>query len=362
MTQPNFKILLVEDSPVQLLILRKLLEHEGYSVATAATAEEGLNQLEREHCGIVITDIDMPGQSGYELCFKLKSQNETRNLPVILLSSLSRTEDILRGLEAQADFYLTKPYEPKQLLRVVQQARTLCETPRQEYIPITVRYENHEFCITAGREQLVTLLLTTYESAVQQNAALTAAKAELLNAQTVLQQQQQQLQIANQQLEQLATTDGLTGISNRRAIQARLEEEFLRARNYNLPLTIALADIDFFKTFNDTFGHAAGDEVLKQVGAILRTSVRATDFVGRYGGEEFLLILPNTPASRGAEVLERIRAVVQAYPWSCRSITVSVGFGCTSGFTGTLAELLESADNALYESKDLGRNRVTEAK
>lgn len=356
------RILLVEDSAVQLLILRKLLEKAGYPVATAATAEEGLTSLQKERCDILITDIDMPGKSGYELCLKLKSDEATRSLPIILLSSLSRTHDILRGLEAQADFYLTKPYQPNQLLRVVEQARGLCGAPRHEYIPISVRYEDEEFCIRAGREQLVTLLLTTYESAVQQNAALAAAKADLLKAQTVLQEQQRQLQLANQQLEQLATTDGLTGLWNRRAIQSRLEEELVRARNYKSPLTVALADIDFFKSFNDTFGHAAGDEILKGVGDVLRKSIRETDFVGRYGGEEFLLILPNTPSEKGHEVLERVRGLIDTFPWNARQITLSIGFACSADNSSDSSELLEAADAALYESKRLGRNRVTEAK
>jgi diguanylate cyclase (GGDEF)-like protein/PAS domain S-box-containing protein len=184
-------------------------------------------------------------------------------------------------------------------------------------------------------------------------------RAALDARQQELETKQMELLAANAQLEALATTDGLTGIKNRRTFEQRLEEEFARARRYNTPLSVLLLDVDKFKQYNDSFGHPAGDEVLKKVASILADGVRGTDFVARYGGEEFALILPNTEAPGAMILAERLRQRIEEAPWTHRSVTASMGVCTFRADMKNRAEMTAGADAALYASKEAGRNRVT---
>ncbi len=170
-----------------------------------------------------------------------------------------------------------------------------------------------------------------------------------------------QLEEANVHLQALATTDGLTHLSNRRAFQEKLTDEVERAARYGTPLSLLLLDIDHFKQFNDTFGHPAGDRVLLSVAVLLEATARSTDFVARYGGEEFVVLLPNTD-EYGAEVLaDRFRSAIENAAWGQRSITVSVGVSTLVAPEGDGTALIEQADAALYVSKKNGRNCVHHA-
>lgn len=177
--------------------------------------------------------------------------------------------------------------------------------------------------------------------------------------QTELETKQMELLAANAQLESLATTDGLTGIKNRRTFDLRLEEEFLRARRYRAPLSVILLDVDKFKQYNDSFGHPAGDEVLKGVAKILADGVRVTDFASRYGGEEFALILTGTEAPGAMILADRLRQRIEEAAWPNRAVTASLGVCTFRPDMKSRAELTAGADAALYASKEAGRNRVT---
>jgi diguanylate cyclase (GGDEF)-like protein/PAS domain S-box-containing protein len=183
----------------------------------------------------------------------------------------------------------------------------------------------------------------------------------LEEAQKKLKVQQERLVEVNSRLEQLAALDGLTGLKNRRAFEARLVEEVARARRYDHPLSLVLLDIDHFKSYNDTFGHPKGDDVLRNVGRLLLRAMRDTDFAARYGGEEFAIILPNTDHERAHQVAERLRVAIEAATWDDRAITASVGAASFAREINTAETLLECADRALYRSKEAGRNRVTMA-
>jgi diguanylate cyclase (GGDEF)-like protein len=180
-----------------------------------------------------------------------------------------------------------------------------------------------------------------------------------------LQAQQQLLAEANQKLAQLAATDDLSGIGNRRSFQTHIEHEFSRFVRYGAPLSIALLDVDHFKPYNDAFGHLAGDELIRQVGQLLRQSLRETDTVFRYGGEEFVLIMPNTDAAQASASVERIRASFDAWAWPNRPVTVSAGVATAQAASigrdesWSVEQLIARADKALYASKKSGRNRVT---
>lgn len=185
------------------------------------------------------------------------------------------------------------------------------------------------------------------------------AREQIESYNIVLEFQMQELGKANAELEALATQDGLTGIKNRRAFGMRLEEEVARATRYSLPLALLLLDVDSFKSYNDTFGHPAGDEVLKTVAQILGQNARETDMAARYGGEEFVVLLPQTDAAGAWVIAERIRQAIAGQPWSHRLVTASVGVSSLLPVVDTGSQLIARADQALYQSKAGGRNMVS---
>lgn len=184
-----------------------------------------------------------------------------------------------------------------------------------------------------------------------------------------IEEQSRQLREANARLEELAMQDGLTGLHNHRAFRKKLEEEFRRAARYQTPLSVLMLDLDYFKSFNDSFGHAAGDGVLRSVARLLEGIARATDFVARYGGEEFVILLPYTGRAGATVLADRFRSAIEKAAWQDRAITISVGaatFDPAAGFQGKSDPpagaddaLVEAADRALYGSKRRGRNCVT---
>jgi diguanylate cyclase (GGDEF)-like protein/PAS domain S-box-containing protein len=184
---------------------------------------------------------------------------------------------------------------------------------------------------------------------------------ELSEIRVELEAKQLALLEANAQLEALATTDGLTGLKNHRAFQEFLEHSFQQAARYKVPLSVLLLDVDKFKQYNDTFGHPAGDEVLKRVGQLLQEQARTSDFVARYGGEEFVLILPQTNREGALIMAERLRTAIETSEWPQRAITTSIGVATFTPNMKTRAVMIAEADAALYRSKQNGRNRVTHA-
>ena len=171
----------------------------------------------------------------------------------------------------------------------------------------------------------------------------------------------QKLEEANRKLAELATTDGLTGVHNRRVFDERLAMETERATRYTLPLSLVLLDVDHFKQYNDTYGHQAGDDVLKAVAQTLQANVREADLVARYGGEEFVLVLPHTDAKAALIVAERCRAALETHSWAARLVTASFGIATLHTALTTGLEMVAAADRALYHSKKNGRNRLTHA-
>ncbi len=194
---------------------------------------------------------------------------------------------------------------------------------------------------------------------LQLMAEWVGGEIERENTRAALEKQQTELLSANQKLEAMATHDALTEAKNRRAFNDKLAEEWSRATRYGTPLSLVLMDVDKFKTFNDEFGHQAGDGVLKRVAAIAMSAVRTTDFFARYGGEEFALILPNTDIEGAMILAERLRAKIEAGGWRERQVTSSFGVASINVSMRRGEDLTEHADRALYVSKERGRNRVT---
>ena len=214
--------------------------------------------------------------------------------------------------------------------------------------------------IFAQLSQLNEQLRSLQQALADRDAELGSAKAELAQARDVVDKQNAALVAANVQLAALATLDGLTGVKNRRALDARLDEELRRAeRHPEQPLSLVMLDVDHFKLYNDTFGHLAGDDVLRLLGAVLLAQARSTDFAARYGGEEFVVLLPSTAADEARRATERLQLALATARWPVQPVTVSFGVTTTCGQPTTADALVGQADKALYHSKQAGRNCVT---
>jgi two-component system cell cycle response regulator len=292
------KILIAEDQPPAALYLRKTLEKMGHEATIAFDGEQAWQIIQQGDSPLLISDWMMPHLSGPDLCRRIRSAEVGRYTYIILLTSRDRREERLHGLRAGADDFLTKPPDPDEL---------------------SVRLE------IAGR------ILAVHATLARQNV----------------------------QLAELASTDELTGTKNRRRFREDLELLFAQVDRLGSPLSLIMLDIDHFKQYNDSFGHPAGDEVLRWIGSILRTAVRDHDIVARYGGEEFVMLLPATDEDEALAVAERVRSAIARGPWSLRKMTASLGVGTAVKETPSAAALVEEADRALYQSKQAGRNQIT---
>lgn len=190
---------------------------------------------------------------------------------------------------------------------------------------------------------------------------ITRQMAQITEYAAVLEEQKSQLEAANRQLEGLAMHDSLTGLGNRRAFEHRLGQEMNQAKRYGTPLSVLLLDVDSFKAYNDTFGHPAGDEILRRLSQIIRSQGRDTDFFARYGGEEFIVILPLTDAAGAMVLAERLRVAVEQTSWPERPVTVSLGAATLLPTMPDGGALVAAADQALYAAKTAGRNCVFHA-
>ncbi|QDV38429.1 diguanylate cyclase [Tautonia plasticadhaerens] len=293
------KILIAEDQAPAALYLRRTLERMGHRPAVAPDGEAAWEMLERDGADVLISDWMMPRLDGLGLCRRIRAVEHDRYTYVILLTARNNRDDRLEGLHAGADDFLTKPPDPDELNLRLQ---------------------------IAGR--------------------ILAVHAELGRR--------------NARLAELATTDALTGVRNRRRFHEDLDLLLSQARRLREPLSLVMLDVDNFKSFNDSFGHPAGDEVLRRVGAMLQSSVRGHDLVARYGGEEFAVLLPATGTEEAVLVSERLRSAFRSEAWPHRPVTASLGLD-TAGpveFQGA-DDLIRRADEALYRSKREGRDRVS---
>ena len=297
------KILVADDDLVIRRSIRALLVKWGYDPIVATNGDEAWEILQRKDSPrLALLDWMMPGKDGVTLCKSVRTLSALPYTYVILLTGKDSKEDMVSGLEAGADDYLTKPFD-------------------------------------------------TYE-----------LEARLRTGERIL-GLQQELIAARDALKEQATHDPLTGLWNHGATMDILRNELSRRDRYGAPLTVTMADIDHFKRVNDTYGHLAGDAVLREVAWRLRASVRIYDSVGRYGGEEFLVVSPACPSSAGINQAERLRQVVSAKPMSFQdtaiSVTVSLGVATLDRETkGGVEQLLGAADGALYRAKVGGRNRL----
>ncbi len=297
------RILLAEDDEVTRRILRQTLGRWGYDVVCAADGVEAWNLLQQpEGPRIAILDWIMPRMDGIDVCRNVREHLKERYVYVLLLTAKDNKEDIIKGMEAGADDYVSKPFDPQEL-------RTR---------------------LSAGR-RIIDL--------------------------------QSQLLAAQESLRYLATHDSLTGLVNRPEILVRLRRELDRSEREGTSVGILVVDVDHFKRVNDTLGHAGGDLVLVEVAARMRAALRSYDEIGRYGGEEFLAVLPGCDGSSACRQAERLRSLVASLPVAVSGesvwVTVSIGVSARApGSTEDLELLVRKADECLYQAKAAGRNRI----
>jgi two-component system, cell cycle response regulator len=300
-SQP-FTVLAVDDSAIYRKLVEHSLSEQEYEVLFAKSGREALDLFADHKPAVVITDWSMPDISGLELCRRIRRDFQAFHSHLILLTSNSDKEQVVEGLAAGADDYLTKPFHSGELVARVAVGRRIAELHRE-------------------------------------------------------------IQAKNRLLEEMALTDALTGLPNRRAVDVWASRELSAAARHDFAFWVVMADLDSFKKVNDTYGHDAGDSVLKTFAEILKTHTRQSDICARLGGEEFLVMMTHSDRGGTKTAVERIRKQLENTNFTLGgcTVTATASFGI-AGFRGTKPPdwnaLAECADTALYAAKHKGRNRI----
>jgi diguanylate cyclase (GGDEF)-like protein len=306
------KILIVEDSRSNLLVLTQYVEQFGAVALPAENGETAVEVFSRERPDMVLLDVILPDIDGFAVAQRIRAVEKPGDwTPIIFLSSLGKDEDIEKGISAGGDDYLHKPV-----------------------------------------------------SQVVLNAKIRAMQ-RIIQMRTSLVVLARKLDTANHELKRLSASDGLTGIANRRFFDEYISREWRRARRSATSIAMLMCDVDHFKLYNDTYGHQAGDDCLRQVANAIATNLeRASDIAARYGGEEFAVILPETAIGGTLFVAEKIRHAIHQLniPHSASQlgrVTLSIGIAAaTPDADNSSDELIKAADQALYKAKHDGRDRV----
>jgi two-component system, cell cycle response regulator len=451
------RVLVVDDILANVRLLEAKLTAEYFEVHTAMNGVDALESVQRVKPDIVLLDVMMPGMDGIEVCRRIKGNTQTHHIPVIMVTALDQPDDRVRGLEAGADDFLTKPVSDlalfcrvKSLVRLKMltdelrsrvaagESMGLVDIVEQEVLANEpgkiLLIDNHNTLIgriksTVGKRhdistfddpqlalfeatekhyeliiinldfdnfdglrlcsQLRSLertrqvpiliivdpddherLLRALDMGVNDYLLRPVDKQELMarvNTQIKRWRYTEQLRTNVKQSIEMAVTDALTGLYNRRFMEKQLSALAMSAANRGKPLAILVIDVDYFKSINDNHGHDVGDRVLQELSCRLKDSLRNLDLACRTGGEEFIIVLPDTDKAVALRVGERLRKIISLKPFNAGvksgplSITVSIGVAAFEGSDDSMEGLLKRADDALYQAKRDGRNRVTPA-
>jgi two-component system cell cycle response regulator len=449
------RVLVVDDVPANVKLLEARLSAEYFDVVTAYSGMEALAVCERAECDIVLLDVMMPDMDGFEVCRKLKCNPATHHIPVVMVTALDQPSDRVRGLEAGADDFLTKPVTDVALVsRVRSLARLKMVTDELRMRALTskeIGIQNPEREAVAetgrgGRILIVDDRKSSYERIAQPLSAEHAVEVEadpnealfhaaegnydvvivslglqnfdglrlcsqirslertrnvpilavaeadnnqrlvrgleigvndylirpidknemLARVRTQIKKKRytERLRDNVQASIEMAITDALTGLFNRRYMETHLGTLLEQAASRGKPLAVLILDIDYFKAINDGHGHDAGDDVLREFALRIRKSIRNIDLACRYGGEEFVIVMPETDMAVATMVAERLRRRIASEPFAIQEgtrlidVTISIGIAALADVADTAAAVLKRADTALYRAKRDGRNRV----
>ena len=304
------KVLVVDDMPLNRKLQKTYLTEVGYQVVLAEDGIEALKRIREESPDLILLDVMMPKMDGFQVCRHIKNNIRTRYTPVILVTALNEIEAKIKGIEAGADDFISKPFNKLELLARVKSL-------------LRIKHLNKE-----------------------------------------LQSKIYLLEKAQKKLKKLAITDGLTGVFNYRFFKDQLMKEVTRAERHNKQISIIMLYIDYFKNYNDTHGHPAGDTVLKTIAKLLVKHIRNIDLAARYGGEEFALILVETNKDSAGFVANKLKRLIEDYKFKYEStqpngkITISMGVATFPDNGNSPDDLISLADKRLYRAKKEGRNRV----
>ncbi|WP_457153577.1 PleD family two-component system response regulator [Mesorhizobium sp. P5_C1] len=449
------RILVVDDIPANVRLLEVRLLAEYFEVLTATNGPDAIETCENGKVDVVLLDVMMPDMDGFEVCRRLKSDPATSHIPVVMITALDQVSDRVRGLEAGADDFLTKPVNDLQLMtRVKSLVRLKSLTDELRLRASTTRNIGIEELLSRNFASEDTtpkvLLIDERKSSVERIQKMLRDRADVdvtsdphagffqaaetpyecvmistafadfdplrlcsqlrsldrtrfvpiillaeagederiirglelgindylirpidqqeltarLRTQVRRKRYNDQLRASVTQTIEMAVTDGLTGLHNRRYLDSHLQTLFDRAVARRRPLSVMITDLDRFKSINDAHGHDGGDDVLREFARRLRKNVRGIDLACRFGGEEFVVVMPDTDGTVAERVAERIRAEIAQAPFAIgpdgktTEVTVSVGVSSVLKGVDTVAALMKRADLALYEAKSGGRNRV----
>ena len=448
------RVLVVDDVPANVKLLEARLSAEYFDVVTAISGSDALAICERAECDIVLLDVMMPDMDGFEVCRRLKSNPATHHLPVVMVTALDQPSDRIKGLEAGADDFLTKPVSDVALIarvRSLSRLKVMTDELRMRAVTsrdIGIENPEREAIAEAGRngrilivddrpsshQRIAAALAGEHQPEIEAdpNAALFRAadgnydliiislglenfdglrlcsqlrsldrtrnvpilaiadadnhsrlvrgleigvndylsrpidKNELaarVRTQIRKKRYTERLRDNVQLSIEMAITDALTGLYNRRYMETHVGTLVEQAASRGKPLTVLVLDIDYFKSINDTHGHDAGDDVLREFAIRIRKSIRGIDLACRYGGEEFVVVMPETDLAVATMVAERLRRRIAAEAFAIQQgtrkveVTISIGIAAL-GAQDNAASVLKRADQALYRAKRDGRNRV----
>ena len=308
------KILIVDDSPLEIKIIRKFLGNK-YDIMEAIDGHAAIELAKTTMPDLILMDIIMPGMDGLSVCKELKSHPATTDIPVLFITAAADSRDIVKGFEAGGQDYITKPF---------------C---------------TQELC-----------------ARIKVHLDLKKSKEALLGYAQELETKNKELNELMVRLESSAMTDFMTGLANRRQMMQRIKAEAASLKRNDGKAMFIMADIDDFKMVNDTYGHYCGDMVIKGVANLLKSATREEDVIARWGGEEFLLLLPDIDLECGKIVAERIRELVEvalfSYQEKTFSVTLTLGVAALDPKLGWEASI-KKADEALYRGKNMSRNCVS---
>jgi two-component system cell cycle response regulator len=302
----KYEVLVVDDSPVYHQLFEQMLSGSQYPVSLASNGRDALRLYREMSPDIIVTDWIMPDFSGLDLCERIRSDKSAPYTYIILVTSNNEKGGVVKGLEAGADDYLVKPFDSSEMLARIGVGRRIIDLHRQ-------------------------------------------------------------LQDKSAELEEVASTDVLTGLPNRRAIEEWANKQLRGAARHGFPMWVVLGDLDDFKEINDTFGHEAGDTVLRTFANTLRKLTRISDMCGRLGGDEFLIVISHVSGDNIELAINRFRELFCAlsFPFAGKSVSISATFGVAGSDSGNLKDfdaLVRKADEMLYQAKRAGRNCVQIAK